>query len=99
MLGAVSILSFGSNALVADATFKNVENYLKCSLGGYKPECDVYKQNIEEVTRPSYYLALLAYLISCTVNLGNLTYTLQFNDIKKIIKCFLVYSYSSNDTS
>ena len=99
MLGAVSILSFASNTLVADSTFENIENYLKCSTAGYKPECDVYKENIEEVTRPSFYLALLAYSMSCTINLGNLTYTLQINDIKKIIKCFLIYSSLSSDTS
>ena len=99
MLGAVSILSFGSNALVADSTFMNVENYLKCSLAGYKAECDAYKENIEDITQPSFYFALLAYLMACISNLGNLAYTLQINDIKKTIKCFLVYSYLSNDTS
>ena len=100
MLSAISTLSFASNTISADSTYKNIENYLKCSTAGYKPECDVYKENIEEVTRPSFYLALLTYSISCTINLGNLIYTLQINDIKKIIKRFLVYSsLSNNDTS
>ena len=88
VLGAVGILSFASNTLFADSTFKTIENYLKCSTAGYKPECDVYKENIEEITRPSFYLALLAYLMSCTTNLGNLIYTLQINDIKKLLSAF-----------
>ena len=68
-------------------------------MAGYKPECETYKENIEEITRPSFYLALLAYLVACTNNLGNLIYTLQIDDIRKIIKYFLVYLYLSNDTS
>ena len=74
------------NTQAVDSTFENLRNYLKCSIAGYKPECDVYKENIKEITRPSYYLDLLTYMMACTINLSNLTYTLQIYDIKLFFK-------------
>ena len=82
----VIILSFTSSAQIVDSTFKNI--------AGYKPECDVYKEKIEDITRPSFYISLLNYAISSSINLAHLTYTLQINDI---IKCLLVSSYLRNN--
>ena len=70
----------------ANSTFENLEDYLKCSIAGYNPECDVYKENIKEITQPNYYLDLLTYMMACTINLSSLTYTLQICDIKLFIK-------------
>ena len=82
------ILTFCSVKIQAvDPTFENLEAYFWCSIAGYKPECDVYKEKIEDVSQSSYYyLDLLSYLTACTINVSNLTYSLQFYDIKLFIK-------------
>ena len=81
------ILSFCSVKIqTVDPTFENLEAYFRCSIAGYKPECDVYKEKIEDVSQSSYYLDLLTYLMACTINVSNLTYSLQFCDIKLFIK-------------
>lgn len=82
----VNLTYFTVSAQAANSMFENLVDYLKCSVAGYKPECDVYKENIEEITRPSYYLDLLTYMMASTINLSSLTYTLQICDIKLFIK-------------
>ena len=72
-----------------NSMFENLEDYLRCSIAGYKPECDVYRENIKEITRPSYYLDLLTYIMTSTINLSSLTYTLQIYDIKLFIKKYM----------
>ena len=49
-------------------------------------QCYMYKENIEEITRPSYYLDLLSYMMTSAINLANLTYTIQIHDVKLFIQ-------------
>ena len=67
-------------------TFENLEAYFRCSLAGYKPECDDYKEKAEDVSQSTYFLDILTYSMVCTLNVSNLTYSLQFYDIKLFIK-------------
>ena len=69
----------------ADSTFEILENYITCSIGGYRPECDVYRKKIETITWPSYYLGLASTLLLCSITLSNLTYVLQITEIKNVI--------------
>ena len=69
-----------------DSTFESLEDYLECSLGGYKPECDIYKENLENITQPSYYLDLLTIMMSCLINVAHLIYAIQFYDVKSVVK-------------
>ena len=81
------ILTFCTVKIQAvNSTFENLEAYFRCSLAGYKPECDVYKEKAEDVSQSTYFLDILTYLMACTLNVSNLTYSLQFYDIKLFIK-------------
>ena len=86
LLFLVILTFFIARIKAADATFQNLEDYFMCSIVGYKPECDVYKEKIEEITRPSYYLDLFSYMITSAINLANLMYTLQIHDVKLFIQ-------------
>ena len=67
----------------ANSTSEQLQNYFICSSGGYKPECDIYRKRIENITWPSYFLDLASTLSLSFITLSNLTYVLQINDIKK----------------
>lgn len=68
-----------------DSKIRQMRNYFSCSIGGYKPECDIYRQRIESITWPSYYLYLASTLLLCSITLSNLIYVLQISDIKMVI--------------
>ena len=87
----VILTYFTAMIKAADATFQNLEDYFRCSIVGYRPECDVYKENIEEITRPSYYLDLLSYMMTSAINLANLTYTIQIHGVKLFIQKFILF--------
>ena len=38
----VILTYFTAKIKEADATFQNLEDYFRCSIVGYRPECDVY---------------------------------------------------------
>ena len=80
----VLLTYFMVKLLTADSANEQLQNYVSCSVGGYKPDCDIYRRKIENITWPSYYLDLASTLLLCSVTLSNLTYVLQIIDIKKI---------------
>ena len=80
----VLLTYFMVKLLTADSVNEQLQNYVSCSLGGYKPECDTYRKKIENITWPSYYLDLASTLLLCSITLSNLTYVLQIIDIKKL---------------
>ena len=85
-MSLLNLIFYSIKLQEADPTFENLEAYFRCSIAGYKSKCDVYKEKIEDVSQSSYYFNLLAYLTACTINISNLTYSLQFYDIKVFIK-------------
>ena len=81
--------------LTGDSTIEQVQNYVSCSIGGYAPECDIYKEKIENITWPNYYLDLAHTLLLCSIFLSNLTYVLQIKDIKKLFEKLFFKSKTS----
>jgi len=74
--------------LTVDSTTENLTSYFMCSISGYKPECDVYKENVQGITQPVYYLDRLTTLMLSFINLSNLTFVVPIYDIKLAIKRF-----------
>ena len=64
---------------------KEVRNYFSCSAAGYKPECEAFRERIESLTWPGYYLELISLSLLCSITLSNLMYILQIEDIKMFI--------------
>ena len=80
----VLLTYFMVKLLTADSANEQLQNYVSCSIGGYKPDCDIYRKKIENITWPRYYLFFASMLILCCITLTNLTYVLQIIDIKKL---------------
>ena len=63
-----------------------LETYFTCSIAGNKSECNVYKEEIEDVYQLPYYLVFFAYIMISFINLGNLTFALHIKDVKSTVK-------------
>ena len=62
--------------------------YFNCSFVGYKPECEVYKEKLNDVTLAGYVLDLITTMLLCSVTLSNLVYVLQYVEVKKFLLKF-----------
>ena len=62
--------------------------YFNCSFAGYKPECEVYKEKLNDITLAGYVLDLITTMLLCSVTLSNLVYVLQYVEVKKFLLKF-----------
>lgn len=62
----------------------NLQNYFACTAVG-NPNCEVHKEQADDMSTPSFYLDLAATMLLCSINLSNLVYVLQSYEIKKFI--------------
>ena len=76
------------NMQVINSASENLEDYINCSATGYKPTCEVYKENVEDITQPSYYLDLFTVIMASLMNVAHLIYTINIHDIKSVVKRF-----------
>ena len=84
----VLLAHFTDILLSANSTVEQLQNYFACSIAGYRPECDVHQDELEDVYRASYFLDLAALMLLCSITLSNLTYVLQCHDIKRFLRRF-----------
>ena len=68
----------------------NLKNYFICSAAG-KQNCEFFKEQAEDIDRPSYYLDLISTLLLCFINLSNLMYVLRFRDVKNFVSIIKSY--------
>jgi len=79
-----------------NSTVERLQEYFSCSIAGYKPECKVYRKQVEDITWPSYYLDSASKLLLSSVTLSKLIYVLQFHHIKKyILNFFTLRTYKN----
>ena len=71
--------------LSANSTAEQLQNYFRCSIAGYRPECDIHRDKLEDVYRASYFLDLAALVLLSSITLSNLTYVLQYYYIKRFL--------------
>ena len=77
-----------ANMQVLNSASESFDDYVDCSVTGYNPACEVYKEKLEDTTRSSYYLDLFAVMMACLINVAHLIYTINIHDIKSVIKRF-----------
>lgn len=69
-----------------DTVVENISNFTTCSAGGYRTECDVYRENLNNNLTPTIVFDLISTLFLSFVNIVNLFYVLQYRDIKEAFK-------------
>lgn len=85
LVSLIFLTFFTIYSQTANSIVEHLHDYFSCSIAGYKPECEVYKKQVESVTWSSFYLDLASTLLLCSITLSNLTYVLQFYHIKKFV--------------
>ena len=69
-----------------DSVAESLELYFRCTIAEDKPECDIYKEEVEDAYRPIYFVLIFANVMVSAFHLGNLIYALHIYGVKSIIK-------------
>ena len=76
----------------SDVTVENISSFTLCSAGGYRTECEKYRENLNSDLTPSIVFDLIFTLFLSFANIINLLYVLQHKDIKAFKKVFSLTS-------
>ena len=82
------------NLRANDTVVENISDFTLCSAGGYRTECDKYRENLNSGLTPAIVFDLISTVFLSLVNIINLLYVLQYKDIKEAFK--KVFSSSSS---
>ena len=69
-----------------DTIIENVTNFTLCTAGGYRVECDRYRENLNSNLIPAFVFDVISTLFLSCVNILNLLYVLQYKDVKEALK-------------
>ena len=79
-----------------DTVVENVSGFTLCSVGGYRTECDRYRENLNNDLTPAIVFDLISTVFLSLVNVINLLYVVQYKDIKEAFqKAFASTTQSS----
>ena len=65
---------------------KYLDEYIYCSVGGYRDECRVYEKQLQEETIPLLIMSYTSTLLMSFAHLINLFFVIQFSDAKETLK-------------
>ena len=69
-----------------NTTLENVTRIALCVAGGDQPECDKYREQLNQHLLPVLVFDLLATSFIALINIVNLLFVLQYKDIKLLTK-------------
>ena len=69
-----------------DTVVENVSGFTLCSVGGYRTECDIYRENLNNNLTPLLVFDLISTVFFSLVNIINLLYVLRYREIKEALK-------------
>jgi len=61
-------------------------DHVFCSIGGYREECEVFRENMKQSSIPLLVVNSIVALFTSFCNVVNLIFVLQFSSVKKWIK-------------
>ena len=64
---------------------KQIDHFF-CSIGGYRKECDVFRDQLLEVQTETVVMDILSIIVLSFVNVVNLFFVINFSDFKKYLK-------------
>ena len=70
----------------SDNINKYLDEYLFCSLGGYRDECRVYENQLQEETVPLLIMSYISFMLISFAHFINLFFVIQFSDAKETLK-------------
>ena len=70
----------------SDYSITQQVNHFYCSIGGYRMECDVFRDQLLEVQTETVVMDILSIIVLSFVNAVNLFFVINFSDFKKYLK-------------
>jgi len=64
----------------------NFFKYQMCSAGGYREECEVYRERAEDSFIPSTIMSTLSVILFSMMSFTHLMYVIHFQSAKKVVK-------------
>ena len=71
-----------------DTATENVINFTLCSAGGYREECDGFREALHQGLIPAIVFDNLFTIFFAFINIINLLFVLQYQDAKKVLSKF-----------
>ena len=78
----------------ADKIVKNLFNFVLCSAGGHRVECDRYREELNDDLIPFIVFDLILSFFNALANIINLLYILQYKDVKDVFQKILTFTSS-----
>ena len=75
----------------SDHSITQQVNHFYCSIGGYRMECDMFRDKLLEVQTETVVMDILATAVLSFVNVVNLFFVINFSDFKKYLKKKVLY--------
>ena len=69
-----------------DCVNQHLNDYIFCSFGGYRDECRVFLEQLQEETVDWLVIDCISTLLISFLNLFNLFFVIQFSDVKATLK-------------
>ena len=80
-----------------DTILENISGFTLCSAGGYRIECDKYRENLNNNLTPLLVFDLISTMVFSLANIINLLYVLRYREIKEAFKRALTSTSTSTD--
>ena len=82
------------NVLSINSIVDKLYHYTLCSAGGYKVECERYREDLNNDLIPFVVFDLISFFAIAFGNIVNLLYVLQYKDVKDVFQKILTITSS-----
>lgn len=89
LVAVISLVAFTIATRHSKPVSKQILKHFQCESNGYNPNEPCDRGVFEDITYPELYA--MSYILLGVFPLVNLTYAVNFGEIRKIIKCTTVY--------
>ena len=80
--------------LNTDKITENLYNFMLCSAGGHRVECDRYREELNDDLITFIVVDLISSFFISFANIINLLYILQYKDVKDVFQKILAFTSS-----
>ena len=81
LLSTIALMLHNSDHSISKQT-----NHFFCSIGGYRMDCDVFRDQLLKVQTETVVMDILSITVLSFVNAVNLFFVINFSDFKKYLK-------------
>ena len=88
------LIRFMAILLISDNISENLYNFMLCSAGGHRTECDRYREEVNDDLITFIVFNLISSFFIAFANIIHLLYILQYKDVKDVFQKILTFTSS-----